>query len=70
MIVTLPENIQMDQSTATMKLNGEQVFPTKYEERKTYILNGLSRSDMTFFKLEFPTGLKNPVQGPYDYKYP
>ena len=60
MIVTLPSNIQMDQST-TMKLNGEKVYPKKNEQDKVLILEGLSRSDMTLFKLEFPTGLKNPT---------
>lgn len=53
-----------------MKLNGEQVYPSKNEEDKVLILEGLSRSDMTLFKLEFPTGLKNPLEGPYSYKYP
>ena len=69
MVITLPKNIQMDQST-TMKLNGELVNPTKNIKDNVLILEGLSRSDMTLFKVEFPTGLKNPLEGPYSYKYP
>ena len=69
MTVTLPENIQMDQRT-TMMLNGKHVYPAIYEDTNTLVLNGLPQSDMTSFNLEFPSGLKNPTEGPYSYKFP
>ena len=62
-------DVIMDERIA-MKLNGVHIDPWINFQTKVITLNGLPQSDLTVFEFEFPTGLKNPLIGPYSYRYP